>query len=133
MNSFDYRNAGRLMRAAISFFSLIFVLMLSACSSHITGSSLLFSEKKVTKPAPAIGENYLPSGTIVISRTIPSSPYEVKVASAVESTGPLAGPVLGYIPPTLGFLPADNEMWLEVNVESKSVEVFKGNAKIKEL
>jgi len=38
----------------------------------------------------------------------------------------LMAPLIGYIPPTIGFLPAENEAWLEVEKATKSVALYIG-------
>ena len=99
---------------------LINVLMfLSACyrieHPEITPIVALEHESKVL---------YQKSGTILVSRTIPA---QIEVA-AVAGKHRLMMPLIGYIPPSTGFLPADNETWLEVDSSKKTITLFRGKA-----
>jgi len=88
---------------------LLPALVLSACS---------FSNKPYDLTSK--GSAYLSSGTIVLSRQIPAE-------SKQEAS---YGPVVGYIPPMSGILPASNELWVEVDSKNLTVILFRGEEKI---
>jgi lipoprotein-anchoring transpeptidase ErfK/SrfK len=109
------RNAGPAVLLAVIFGSAV----LSACS----GARVATSEKV----------EYLASGSIVISRMIPTD-AESQVASATadaaandsQSTPRVLAPLFAFIPPAAAFAPAENETWVEVDTGAKKVRVYKG-------
>lgn len=73
---------------------------------------------------------FLSSGTIVLSRQIPaqiSAEHKETLGLTVEDYSP----VVGYVPPMTGVLPASNETWLEVDSQNMTVTLFKGEEKVK--
>ncbi len=68
-------------------------------------------------------ERFAPSGTIVLSRQLPDL---LEVASIEEKHSSTMAPLIGYVPPSSAFLPADNETWLEINRETLLVSLHKG-------
>jgi hypothetical protein len=102
---------GSMRSRRISLITLICVLAvgLSACN-FLTGS-----------------EKFSTSGTIILSRELPAI-----AESQIAGTEGFA-PLLGYVPPSSGFLPAQNETWLKLDREHTTITVFRGNAKIKEI
>ncbi|MFN8388942.1 MAG: L,D-transpeptidase [Bdellovibrionota bacterium] len=82
------------------------------------------------------GSDYLESGTIIISHQVPE--HSSGVASATPLTGtpelaPVFAPLLGYFPPAVTYLPADNETWLEIDHASHMLTLYKGKNVIKEM
>jgi hypothetical protein len=78
----------------------------------------------------ADGDRYLESGTIIISHQMPVR--ENPLALGTEPAA-LYAPLVGYFPPAVTYLPADNETWLEIDRSSKVLTVFKGKEKIKQM
>lgn len=72
---------------------------------------------------PQFSSNFLKSGTIILSRKMPESNAPVSDLSKQH----LMSPLIGYIPPTKGFLPASNEAWMEIDSASKTLVVFQGD------
>src|SRR5262245_48772801 len=79
------------------------------------------------------GEKYLESGTIILSHQVPNKDKSVAALaqpplSVEEGQSPTArvmAPLVGYFPPAVTYLPADNETWLEINRDSKTLVLFK--------
>jgi hypothetical protein len=94
----------------------LLALALTSCSSR----------KPFKLSAP--DSNYLSSGSIVISRQISES---LVAPVATNTTGPNYTPILGYIPPMSGILPASNEIWLEIDSASKTMTLVRGEERIK--
>jgi len=91
------------------------VLMLSGCYKveHPDTEPIAFKQPEI---------QFQKSGTILLSRAMPQ-----KVARAsVPGTHRMMMPLIGYIPPSVGFLPADNETWLEIDSLSKKLTLFRG-------
>ncbi len=95
------------------FLGLVNLSVLSSCS--------LYKSKNA---------DFLESGTIVISHQVP---LKESVAGFNTPEEKLFAPLIGYFPPTLSYLPADNETWLEINKENSKIALYKGNALIKEM
>lgn len=79
-------------------------------------------------------DRFMRSGTIVLSRQIPQTsekPSQVAMEDSGESKVAQFGPIIGYIPPTLGL--ADNEVWLEIDSKLKTINVYKGQNKLQAL
>lgn len=98
------------------------------------------------------GSQYLESGTIILSHQVPQkgeSPATVAMSiednshnaespasDTVGSQKPpqkILAPLVGYFPPAVTYLPADNETWLEINRENKMIVLYKGKGVIKEI
>ena len=76
----------------------------------------------------APGSDYLSSGSIVLSRQISESVIAPTVTTSSEAK---YSPILGYIPPMTGVLPAANEIWLEIDGSAKTMTLIKGEQKLK--
>ena len=81
--------------------------------------------------------NFRSSGTIILSQRPPAKP---DIAAAVRAFGTEIAlesesfsPLLGYFPPAATYLPADNETWLEVDREKKTISVYRGKNLIKKM
>ena len=74
------------------------------------------------------GSKFLSSGSIVLSRQISES-----VLAPMAKTSPETkySPILGYIPPMTGILPAANEIWLEIDSSRKTMTLIKGEQRLK--
>ncbi len=79
------------------------------------------------------GGRYAASGTVILSGVLSGDPVPASANSLADNQPVKMAPLVGYLPPTLGFIPADNETWLEVDRLSKMVILYKGNNKIKEI
>ena len=78
-------------------------------------------------------EQFASSGTVILSGVLSGRPVEAETAQVAESKPVSMAPLVGFLPPTLGFIPADNETWLEIDRLTKTVVLFKGKNKIKEM
>lgn len=107
------------MKASFSrvFLFCLVLFGLSACS--------LLSKNHKTDSA-----KYLSAGTIIISHQVPDK-NPLAISEAEE--GKLYAPLIGYFPPAITYLPADNETWLEVNSQLKKLTLYKGKTPIKEM
>jgi len=76
----------------------------------------------------APGSSYLSTGSIVLSRQISES---VVAPNVTASSDAKYSPILGYIPPMTGILPASNEIWLEINASAKTMTLVKGEQRLK--
>ncbi len=77
-------------------------------------------------------DEFLTSGSIILSHQIDSVEKRDQIASAeITPEGTLHAPLIGYIPPLVGFLPAENEAWLEIDTQSKSLIVYRGKELVK--
>lgn len=85
------------------------------------------------------GPSYLESGTIIISHQVPEKGTNVSLASTEEeqtfesTPSKTLAPLVGYFPPAVTYLPADNETWLEINRETRMLVLYKGKGVIKEI
>jgi len=93
---------------------------------------LILGSCGATKPfnLSAPGSKFLSSGSIVLSRQISESVIAPGVATAANSTAKYS-PILGYIPPMTGVLPAANEIWLEIDSSNKTMTLIKGEQRLK--
>ena len=110
-----------------------FVVMIIAaaflgCSSRIMPQNLFSSSLFSSSLSSAFSSSpkYLESGSIILSHQVPSK--EVRAANAR-----VLAPLIGYFPPAVTYLPADNETWLEITRETKTLVLFKGKGVIKEI
>ncbi len=98
--------------------------LFAVCSAFVLVSCAPFSkhsrERNVSNNLLVREASYADSGTIVLSRAIPE-PRESKVEPKVRYA-----PVIGYVPPSSAFVPADNETWLEIDRETHAATLFKG-------
>lgn len=86
---------------------------------------------------------FMPSGTIILSHKLPDISEPLAFASALPSeedalsckveSRRLYAPLLGYIPPPLGFLPAANETWLEIDRGAKQITLYRGETIVKQI
>lgn len=120
------------MKDNISFFYLLLInttiLALCGCSSSLFPVSAGEVDQKIDIAAITVNPAFLPSGTIILSREIPAR-EEIALSSADEAQ--LLSPILGYIPPIMSFLPADNEFWLELDRQKKTISLYKGSSLLK--
>jgi len=125
-----YRFTARCLLAAAA--SLSASIILSACSA--AGGKFLPST------IFSSGSKYLESGTVILSHQMPAKPSPLaklsRPISAEEhedgTLHPLA-PLVGYFPPAVTYLPAENETWLEINRQNKVLTLYKGKGVIKEI
>lgn len=75
-------------------------------------------------------KDFVESGTIIISHQVPLKTAPVAFHSTEEK---LFAPLIGYFPPTLSYLPAENETWLEINKANSKISLYKGTTIIKEM
>ena len=68
---------------------------------------------------------FLPSGTIILSYSLPER-HNAFNETALDEGVPYS-PIIGYAPATIGFLPAENELWVEVNRNAKTITIYRGN------
>jgi hypothetical protein len=103
---------------------------ISADSSSRSGShswaSLAWSSQKSAV-------RFQKSGTVILSGNLSGSASVSNSSVAAENQPVKFAPLVGYLPPTLGFIPAENETWLEVDRLSKTVILYKGKTKMKEM
>lgn len=85
------------------------------------------------------GKGYSASGSLVLSFQLPprgtsdstnmtpagESPDQ-ELASAVPSTHRRFAPLLGYFPPRLSKLPANNEIWMEFDQAERQLKIYEG-------
>ena len=90
----------------------LLLLLLTGCSSQ------------QAKDQP---EAFIEKGSIILSGQVPKV---IGPRLALKAGGPKA-PVLGYIPPTVGFMPAENETWLRINSDTKTLVVLRGENEIR--
>jgi hypothetical protein len=103
----------------------LFLLGLGAVSFFLTSCS---SSQPFNLSHP--DSRYLSSGTIVLSRQITS---DIVVGAGELQPATTYTPILGYIPPMSGILPATNEAWLEINKSSKTVTLYRGSEQLKSI
>ena len=120
---------------------LILVILLALLSS---GCAL---QKRLSSAGSSVGssfaqlqtqlsthETFSPSGTLILSSRVPDEGVSAAEDTVEIGSAPSGmAPIIGYIPPALGFVPADNETWLQIKKSSKTLIVYKGSAKVKEL
>ena len=72
---------------------------------------------------------YLGSGSIVISKLVPSSNNLNNILASTESSDDCSSmnQLLGYFPPSEDFTPAFNEMWLEINTKEHTASLMQGS------
>ncbi|HQH29108.1 MAG TPA: L,D-transpeptidase [Oligoflexia bacterium] len=120
----------------------VFVLLGAAAAAVVLYAGCSVSDVTLVPPPGSVksaslklDNRYLESGTIILSHVIPekqSSPVR-ELASGGDADPKLMAPLIGYFPPSLGYLPADNETWLEIVRESKKLVLHRGNSVVKEL
>ncbi|MBP9837365.1 MAG: L,D-transpeptidase [Proteobacteria bacterium] len=113
--------------------SLFSLLILSSCSS--IKSSKLNSEdtssslnQQAEIALSQVDNNFLNSGTIILSYQVPKQDE-----LAGNDTPITFAPIIGYFPPSISYLPADNEVWLEINKDNAKVTLYKGKNPVKEM
>ena len=110
-------------RLIIAFLSAVFVV---GCST-LSGLANTFSFNNSSEIA------YLPAGQIIVSRPI----SEVRINSADDTKPMASGPefsqLVGFFPPSKGFLPAQNQTWLEIDSKEKTVQIFRGQTSIRKI
>lgn len=78
-------------------------------------------------------EKFLTSGSIVLSRAMPTEQTVPVSVAREETTLPEFAPLLGYIPPTEGLLPAENETWIQIDTATKELFIYKGQTQVKRI
>ena len=85
-------------------------------------------------------DTFMQSGTIILSHQVPqrSSQEPLELAqntyTARDRAQPsLMAPLIGYFPPATGYVPADNEAWLEIDTSKSSLTVFRGREVLAQL
>lgn len=102
---------------------IIFFLFLGILNISILSSCSLSKLKN---------KDFAESGTIIISHQIPLKESSLAISS-LNAEEKLFSPLIGYFPPTLSYLPAENETWLEINKQESKVSLYKGTVIIKEM
>ena len=74
-------------------------------------------------------QTYMASGSILISRSMPTHASAPTHATPHKQMAPL----LGYFPPASAYLPADNETWIAIEKSSNTIVVHKGTRVVKEI
>ena len=120
--------------------TLIAALFLSvfvcACSNSGRVSLISSHEPAQNLTTFKLSSEFLPSGSIVLSRQLPAEgqvdgDVAIPGSSAAETAGLAA--LVGYFPPSDAFLPADNETWIMIESASSKILVFRGETKVKEI
>lgn len=75
--------------------------------------------------------NFLSSGSIVLSKTVPNSVASQQIAKEKLDFEDM-NQLLGYFPPTDEFSPAFNETWLEINSKEGKVSLMQGDLPIEQ-
>ena len=103
-------------------------------STNIAPQSI--TEKASNKPifASASDERkFLESGTVILSMRIPEKQAAANPQVEERELGkpsPLA-PLIGYFPPAVSYVPAENETWLEISKAQQKLTLYKGNTVVK--
>ena len=95
--------------------SVLFVLSACSTSSITTDNTAL--------PPSIENAKFLESGTIILSKRVPDY-------SKQDNTMQFA-PLIGYFPAQSSFLPADNELWLEIHRGTNEVVLYRGKEELK--
>lgn len=74
-------------------------------------------------------EEFLSSGTLVLSQRVPSN-RELTVEKTTKSA---MAPVVGYFPNADKFFPAVNEHWISIDKATKTISLFRGDEKLKDV
>lgn len=121
INSKIFRSVRPIFSAVIRpLSSAALVLVLSGCS--------LFHQSETPQP-----EKFAASGTVILSGVLSGNPVDPNSSVLAANKPVVMAPLVGFLPPTLGFIPADNEAWLEVDRLTKVISLYKGKNKIKEM
>ena len=80
----------------------------------------------------ANSKDFAPSGTIIISRAIDHEVPAIFSATDADKNTAFA-PLIGYSPPSQGFLPADNEAWLMVDTQTRSMVLYRGDENVRSM
>lgn len=86
-------------------------------------------------------EKFSESGTVVTSLQTPEhrsaapAPAPDELAAQLNPDGipQRLAPLIGYFPPALSYMPAENEAWLELNRAQQTLVLYKGNSVVKEM
>ena len=105
------------------------------------GVSGLFSSG--SDSARSSAATFLESGSIILSHQVPKQQTEAlaqlesadseRVVPQRAGASPVMAPLIGYFPPTNGFVPADNETWMEISAASQKISLFHGKTLVKEI
>ncbi|MCC6219701.1 MAG: L,D-transpeptidase [Deltaproteobacteria bacterium] len=121
---------------------LLSVSLLNACSSMSLQDAI--TDRLSLSSIGFAGQKYDRSGTLIISKRVPikisSDNAKIgQVNSAFASTAPTPssslsyGAFVSYIPPVAAFLPADNEVWIEISAEAKTLTLYRGSEIVKRI
>lgn len=114
-------------RKIVLFIALLFLTALSIVT--FTGCAKVrafldpnFQAQPASEASLKLQSGFAPSGTIVLSREMPRELSEPNDTVASK----LMAPLVGFAPPSVGFLPANNEAWLEINKDSQLLTLYQG-------
>ena len=110
--------------------ALLAACLIAGCSA--CSSTRPSSVDSIDRQLGSNGSSFLQSGTIVISRQMPV-PSSAPIAGEQEHSGRPLTPIVGYFPPTSGFLPSENEAWVQIDTIRKVIEIFRGQTMVKEM
>jgi lipoprotein-anchoring transpeptidase ErfK/SrfK len=123
-----------------SLYIILLILTQSACGSTLwTFNAENHKSGKISKSQG----NFLSSGQITLSFPLRTeTEYSLNPAKTDNfDKKPLPekapsprlefAPVIGFFPPAASFNPADNEIWIEIDSASKTLQVYKGREQIK--
>lgn len=74
------------------------------------------------------------SGTIVMSHRVPDNASFSNLSNSdkLASSPSLFAPLIGYFP-AMSYLPADNEIWIEISRSEKKISIYKGKETLKDI
>ncbi|MCC6932659.1 MAG: L,D-transpeptidase [Deltaproteobacteria bacterium] len=99
-------------------FMLALAIIVSGCSS--VGQLNVLSNNN---------DDFLPTGSLIISRQLPVSNQTFSAAKSDSFYGRFA-PLMGFIPPSSELLPALNQTWLEIAIAEQKLSLYQGNEQI---
>lgn len=75
------------------------------------------------------------SNGVVSGAPAPLAAPEVPPAAALDRDGvpQRLAPLIGYFPPAISYMPAENETWLELSRQQSTLTLYKGNSVVKEM
>jgi hypothetical protein len=74
--------------------------------------------------------DFAASGSVVITAAVPSQDSLPSITIPVQTK---PGILLGYIPPVIGFIPASNQVWGEIDRKTKTFTIHRGQSVIAEM
>jgi len=107
--------------------SIFYVILISILSINLAGCAGTLNSNTLWSSADKHNDNYLSSGSIILSRNIPTEQIDEHQYTQIENKSEkVFAPLIGFFPPSTNFLPADNEAWLELKKQSNSVNLYNG-------